>query len=58
MACKLKYLGVSAFEFVDNSSRKYYIDPCLDDSPTPVMHTTDIKEAAAVIVTHGAKQCN
>lgn len=55
MTCKLKYLGVSAFEFVDNSSRKYYIDPCLDDSPTPVMHASDIKEAAAVIVTHGAK---
>lgn len=53
-SCSLKYLGVSAFEITDTIGRKYYIDPCFENNPTPVISIDEIDHAEAVIVTHGA----
>jgi L-ascorbate metabolism protein UlaG (beta-lactamase superfamily) len=56
MALKIRWLGVSGFEIITEKNLKVYIDPYLDRripfNPPPIT-SKDVKDADAVLITHG-----
>lgn len=52
MAVKIRFLGIAAFEIINNEGKRIFIDPCLDDNPVSPVKVKDLDKVDLILVTH------